>query len=148
MVSGTAVRLTRGVALVTMEVVGQSLSLSDSDLIAAAARRTAVEARNALVPAPPSQSSGFDELRDAPAELSSVRWTAAESLGSDAMTARSRRDTFPAASASQEATLAESAVLRGALAATDALSRARADWSLAAFLPFLLLLAGLSERRA
>lgn len=148
--SPQAAQWTRGVALVTMEVVGQSLTLTDSSLLASAARRAALAAEGLLPSSVEMGSRDINDLSDALSDSRSARWTAAETLGS----------AVPGYRATNQAAALNAFVEPSRLAARSRSTHrvgvriahafsGPAAWSFAAFLPLLLLaLAGLSERRA
>ena len=132
----------RGVALITMNVVGQTLVLSDAGAMAAA-RRAAVAAMGVT----DSSGSGAWERR---VSRESANWAMAETVGSR---------TIESGSVGRVDALPESNTVKSDFGAVKA-ERARAGflsnvfeapglWSLAAFLPLLLLaLAALPERLA
>lgn len=143
---GEASLAPRAVALITMDVVGQSLVLSDAGALAAARRAAAQVAASAL------DESGADLLgrRDAVSLRESPSWTTVETLGSSAA------DFLPSVPSEgifeQNAAGSDSKMLKADRVRASFLSNVFEGsglWSLAALMPLLLLaLTTLPERRA
>jgi hypothetical protein len=136
--AGQAVFTPRAVALITMDVVGQSLVLSDAGTLAAA-RRAAAAVESAMAVDGESRIEGL-ALRDAVLSPKTSNWTAAETLGSRVV---APWPLMSESSASGQNTAdSDFGALRADRARTAFLSNVFEGsglWSLAGLLPLLLL---------